>query len=627
MELFSLVMVAVFILLGGPILAIIAFVRVSALERIVGQLNRRFQELGETPSLSEPKTTPVPASETAAPPALDARPPVTPAPKPTPAAPPASAAPPAAPNAGLDLETLIAGRWLNRVGIIALLVAVIFFLMYAIDNDWIGPRGQIALGLLSGTGLLVFSQWLLRRGYGYFSGGMAGLAAGVLYASLYAAWSFYQLLPQPVAFAGMIVVTGTMVAIALGRDSQPLALLAQVGGLLTPILLSTGKDAQVPLFIYLAVLNGGLLVVARLRSWRSLELVAFAGTTIYFWAWIEEFYKVSNLGRTAFFATLFFVQFAAVPIIQSRRLGKMAQAHVILVLANAGAFLGALQYLLYRDHRWALTCVVLALAAAHLGAARLLPVSKSGERSASRLLFAGLALTFVTLAIPIRLDGKWITIAWAVEGAVLIWSGFQVNQRLLRWAGIVLFVLAGARLLLFKVSAHEFLWNPRFLTYAIVVASFAAAFAFSRRHRGMLSDGERRAFEVVGLAANVLLVSSLSMEVWGLFGRMRLDLGADTRLTQQMALSLLWTLYATGLMLWGVRSGSAAVRWLGLALFSVVVVKVFLYDLSFLERVYRIASFAVLGVLLVVVSFFYQRRAASDGQPSPRLRRDKDGSP
>ncbi len=607
MEFVSLVIVAGLILLGGPILAIIALVKVSALERVVGQLHRRLQEPGGAPSPSETEATPIPVFEAAVQPAVEASPPVTAAPEPV----------PVASKAGLDLETLIAGRWLNRVGIIAILLAVIFFLKYAFDNDWVGPSGRVALGLLLGTGLLVFSQWLLRRGYGYFSGGIAGLAAGVLYASLYAAWDFYQLIPQAVAFGGMVVVTGTMVAIALGRDSQPLALLAQVGGLLTPIFLHTGKDAQIPLFIYLAVLNGGMLLVARLRSWRSLELVAFGGTTIYFWAWIEEFYKVSKLGRTAFFATLFFVQFGAVPILQSRRLGNIASAHVILALANAGAFLGVLQYLLYRDHRWALTVAVLALAAAYLGAARLLPVSKTGERSVSRLLYAGLALTFVTLAIPIRLDGKWITIAWAVEGAVLVWSGFQVNLRLMRWAGIVLFLIAGARLLLFRVYAQEFLWNPRFLTYAIVVASFAAAFAFSRRHRGMLSEGERRAFEVVGLAANVLLVSALSLEVWGLFGRMRLDLGADTRLTQQLALSLLWTLYATGLMLWGVRSGNAAVRWLGLALFSVVVVKVFLYDLSFLERVYRIISFAVLGAFLLVVSFFYQKRVAPDDGDSP----------
>jgi len=115
-------------------------------------------------------------------------------------------------------------------------------------------------------------------------------------------------------------------------------------------------------------------------------------------------------------------------------------------------------------------------------------------------------------------------------------------------------------------------------------------------------------------------LSSLSMEVWGLFGRMHLNLGADTRLTQQLALSLLWTVYATALILWGVGKGSPALRWSGLALFSVVVVKVFLYDLSFLERVYRIASFTVLGVLLVAVSFFYQQRAAAErrGEPSSR---------
>lgn len=208
MEFASLVIVAGLILLGGPILAIVALVRVSALERIVGQLNRRLQAPSGAPSLSEPETTAVPVSEAAAPATRDASPPATAALKPV----------PVALKAGPDLETLIAGRWLNRVGIIALLLAVSFFLKYAFDNEWIGPSGRVAFGLLSGTGLLVFSQWLLRRGYGYFSSGIAGLAAGVLYLSLYAAWSFYQLFPQPVAFAGMIVVTGTMVAIALGRD-------------------------------------------------------------------------------------------------------------------------------------------------------------------------------------------------------------------------------------------------------------------------------------------------------------------------------------------------------------------------------------------------------------------------
>jgi uncharacterized membrane protein len=225
------------------------------------------------------------------------------------------------------------------------------------------------------------------------------------------------------------------------------------------------------------------------------------------------------------------------------------------------------------------------------------------------MIFAGLALTFVTLAIPIRLEGKWITIAWAVEGAVLVWSGFEVNLRALRWAGLSLLGVTAFRLWFFEVPAHRFLLNPRFLTFAVAVACFAVAFLVSRRHPQVLSQNERRAFDLVGLAVNVFALWVLSLGVWEVFGRMHL--GADTRLTQQLALSLLWTVYATALMLWGVRGGNAALRWQGLTLLGLVVGKVFLYDLSFLERFYRIISFVVLGVVLLVVSFFYQQKLAA----------------
>jgi uncharacterized membrane protein len=612
MEFVPLVLLVAFIFLGAPILAIIALTKVGRLERQRGlslpagmearlaRLEKRVDQLSQTLGQGrEAVSAPQPPAE--------ARPPVeTPRETPTP---PTRVEAKTEPRAKLDLETLIAGRWLNRIGVIALLLAVGFFLKYTFDNDWVGPRGRIALGLFSGTGLLVYSQWLLRRSYRYFSGGIAGLAAGVLYLSLYAAWSFYQLIPQPVAFAGMIVVTGTMIALALGRDSQPLATLALVGGLLTPVLLSTGKDAQVQLFTYLALLNASVLVFARLRNWRWLELVAFFGTIIYYWTWIESFYLPRQLWRTTLFATLFFVEFAALPILQSKRVGEIAQHHVGLVLMNATAFLVALHHLLYDDHRWALTWGVLILAVAHLGAARLFPTPKPSQRSVARMIFAGLALTFVTLAIPIRLEGKWITIAWAVEGAVLVWSGFEVNLRALRWAGLSLLGVTAFRLWFFEVPAHRFLLNPRFLTFAVAVACFAVAFLVSRRHPQVLSQNERRAFDLVGLAVNVFALWVLSLEVWEVFGRMHL--GADTRLTQQLALSLLWTVYATALMLWGVRGGNAALRWQGLTLLGLVVGKVFLYDLSFLERFYRIISFVVLGVVLLVVSFFYQQKLAA----------------
>lgn len=623
-----------------PILAISAYIRVrrlerrgpdaidaltkrmNALERSLHHLQQALAGLEARPAAAQPLATapvetrePSPAQPPAPLPAVGLAPP--PAHPGGPAPPAAAAAPVRA--AGVDLETLIAGRWLNRIGIVALLVATAFFLKYAFENDWVGPSGRVAIGLLAGTVLLVYSQWLLRRGYLYFSEGIAGLAAGVLYLSLYAGWDYYKLFSQAAAFGGMVVVTAAMVAIAVGRDSQRIALLAVVGGLLTPALVSTGTDQQVILFSYLAVLDAGLLALAHRRDWRAVEFTAFVGSQIYFWAWYAEFYNADKLERTAAFATLFFVLFAALPVLRSRRLVTLPGPQVALILANASLYLLALRAMLWPERRWTLTLAVLALAAGHLVVANKAPAPRpgpstplgTGERALVRLLYAGLALTFVTLAIPIRLEGRWITIAWAVQGAVLIWSGFQAALPPLRRAGVVLFAIVAFRLLVIPIAGEQLLWNARFAVFAVTVACFGAALYFARQHADQLDSGETGIFGLVGVGANFFALLVLSLEVWHHFDRQRAAWGNEAELGQQLGLSLLWTLYATALILLGVRTGRATLRWQALALFGLAVAKVFLYDLWLLERVYRIISFVVLGVVLLVVSFLYQRRLAA----------------
>jgi len=532
-----------------------------------------------------------------------------PPPIPPPSLPPPATAAAEPSGGGLDLETLIAGRWLNRVGIIALLLAVAFFLKYAFENNWIGPAGRIAIGLLAGTLLLVWSQWLLGRGYRYFSEGIAGLGAGVLYLSLYAAWNYYHLLPQAVAFVGMMAVTAGMATLALGRNSQRIALLALAGGYATPLLVSTGTDQQLILFSYLLALNAGMLLMARVRDWWSLEVLAFLATLTYFVGWYDSFYDATKLAATATWATLFFAQFAALPVLRARAQGTIPGRQVVLVLANASWYLLVLRGLLWPERRWTLTVAVLALAAAHLWIARLAPEEEKKEGLPFvRILFAGLALTLVTLAIPIRLDGKWITIAWAVEGAVLVWSGFATRVRLLRGAGLILFAVTALRLFSIPITAGAFLLNARFATFFVAVLCFAVGLYFARMNKEQLGGDEQNYFGVVGVAINVFLLWALSMEVWDALGRQAATNAAEAELAQQLGLSLLWVLYATVLTVVGFRAAQAGLRWQGLLLFGLVVGKVFFYDLWLLERFYRIVSFVALGVVLLAVSFYYQRR-------------------
>ncbi len=650
-----LVMLLVLVLIGIPIIAIVALVRVSSLRRDFTQIPRLIQRIYDlerrlealdrklgtlpapvesraagpasaAPRPSEPATPPPAPEKTVARPAPPAQP--RPAPPPVPPAaqppePPPLTMPVSAyrqPAEERDVESTIAGRWFNYVGILAVALAISFFLKYAFDNNWIGPIGRVTIGLLFGAALFPFSHSIFKRGYTYYAEGLTALGAAVLYLSVWAGWHYYRIFSQGLAFPLMIVITCLTVAVALGRNSQRLAVLALVGGLLTPFLVSTGQNAEVTLFSYLLALGAGMLAIAWTRKWISIPPVAFAGTLIYFWGWYGDFYYKSELVTTLLFATAFFILFAALPAIRSTRQGELSAIDIGIVLTNAFSYVIALRLMLWDQYRWGLTFAVLALAAAHLFAGRALPHKDSSANRLARMLYAGLALTFATLAIPIRLEGKWITVAFAVEGLALIWSGLRGRSPALRAAGLVLFALVAIRLGILALTAQTtatFLLNQRFLTLAVCAACWLAAFFLARGSDCSLGEAETQLFFFLEVAANFCFLLALSMDVWDLFAR-RTALGIDRERVQQLALSLLWVAYALALLVAGTIRRSAPLRWQGLALLGVAIGKVFFLDLSFLTRFYRIVSFFVLGMVLLAVSFYYQKRSKArlkPGQP------------
>jgi uncharacterized membrane protein len=649
-EILAVLVIAAFF--AGPILAIVALVRISALcgdSEQVRRLTSRIFELEQriaaldrglqsAATISEPPRSPVAAAapeemslqgqgaERAIPPsiaseAVPAQGPNIPVLQPQPAGPqqrsasltaPLSKRPAArAPDHASDVESVLGGKWLYYLGILALVFAVAFFLKYAFDNDWIGPAGRVGIGVLIGGAMFPLSDWLTHRGYRYFSEGITGLGATVLYLSIWSGWHYYTLFSQPAAFALMIVITGLTAAVAVGRNSQRIAVLALAGGALTPSLVSTGENAEFTLFMYLLILGAAMLAISGIKIWKWLPPLQFAATLIYFWGWYASFYADYELQSTLIFATIFFALFAALPAVRSMRDGELSPPEVAVVIANALQYLGALRWMLWPEYRWELALAVLVLAAAHLFAERALPAKSGKNVRVARAVYGGLALTFATLSIPILLDGKWITIAWAIEGAALVWSGLQVRSLALRAAGILLLAVAAIRLAAFPIAAgNTFLLNARFLTMTVCAACFLAAFLFASRFRIELGSPETQLYYVLAIAANVFFLAALSLEVWDFYGRTA-ALGFDRSLAQNLALSILWLVYAVALLVAGVLRKSAVARWQALALLGVVVVKVFFFDLSFLARFYRIVSFFLLGLALLVISFFYQRRSAS----------------
>ncbi|HYL47383.1 MAG TPA: DUF2339 domain-containing protein, partial [Candidatus Limnocylindrales bacterium] len=366
----SLALLAVFLVLAAVVFAASAFMRLhhlqeeyakkmSALITQLDEIERRLEQFEEATAAG------------AAPPAKSEAAPI-PHPSPSPkivAAPPIPfASLPELPSRSAartsqgteTVESMIAGRWLNYVGIMAMIFGIAFFLKYAFENNWVGPRARVGICLLLGAALFPWSGRLLKKGYRYFSEGIAGLGAAVLYLSLWAGWHYYQLFPQSAAFWMMIVVTIAASTVALRRDSQRIALTALLGGVLTPWLVSTGENHEITLFSYLAILGAGMLALGRRRDWKALAPIQFGFTLVYFWEWYARFYADDELVRTLFFATLFLLIFAALPLLHSRQNAGLSNLDAFIFFANSFAYFIALRSMLWPDRRWALTLSVLA---------------------------------------------------------------------------------------------------------------------------------------------------------------------------------------------------------------------------------------------------------------------------
>jgi uncharacterized membrane protein len=210
---------------------------------------------------------------------------------------------PVAAESDLSLESRIGSHWFNRIGILAVLIGMAWFLKLAMDNHWIGPLGRVMIGLIAGAGLIAWSERFRSHGYRFFSYSLKAVGSGTLYLSLWAAFSLYHLIPPWAAFAAMIVVTAFSGFMAWVQDAELLGLYAIAGALSTPLLVSTGENHEVTLFTYLLVLNIATLVLVALRPWSRLLFVSFVGTAIMFGGWWSEYYTHTQFGWTAFFLT------------------------------------------------------------------------------------------------------------------------------------------------------------------------------------------------------------------------------------------------------------------------------------------------------------------------------------
>jgi uncharacterized membrane protein len=348
---------------------------------------------------------------------------------------------------GLDIEQALGGNWLNKIGIILLVLGVASFLAYQLRQ--VGPAGKVLVGVLV-SAVLLGGGIFLERKPGYRILGRGGIGGGWALA-FFTTYAMYHVQATRI-FASqtpdlllMLVVAAAMVAHTLRYRSQV------VTGLAFLLAFSTLTVSQVTVYSLTAgaILALGLVVIVGRMQWFELEIFGILAAYGNHWWWLRRIIVPMGSHKHPFpeFVTsaailLFYWAIFRASYILRKCNERQEKISTIAAILNSVALLALMKYQSIHP-QWAFWAL-LAIGAVELGLA-LLPITR--RRRASFLILATIGVTLLVAAIPFRFTGARLDALWLLEAEVLILAGIFVREILYRRLGMIASLLVPIYLL------------------------------------------------------------------------------------------------------------------------------------------------------------------------------------
>ncbi len=340
---------------------------------------------------------------------------------------------------------LFGGNTMVRAGVVILFIGISFLLKMVVDNGIIPIQLRLAAIAVGGLALLAIG-WRLREKRTQYAWALQGGGVGVLYLTIFSALKLYGLIPAGTAFTLLAAVAFLSALIAIKQSAMPLAILGFTGGFLAPILTSTGDGSHVGLFSYYLVLNVAIAFIAFYKSWRPLNILGWGFTFIVGSLWGAKNYTPAYFASTEPFLIIFFLLFTLIAVLFAHRQATKASDYIDATLVFGTPLVSfSLQYALLKNTAYGIAYSALIVGIFYIALAWWLFSRKRETLQFLGECFLALGIGFATLTIPLSLDGRWTSAAWAVEGVGLLWVGLKQQRLFPTLSGLALQLLgAGA---------------------------------------------------------------------------------------------------------------------------------------------------------------------------------------
>lgn len=521
-------------------------------------------------------------------------------------------------------EFLAASNWLIRFGMLVLVLGLGFFVKYSIDRGWLGPEVRILGTTILGLGMYAAGIRFWHTKMNLLGQALMAGSACVLYFSAFGATELYHLIPRGMGFNWCLAVTLLLVVTALRWNSRLVAVLGTLGAYLTPFLFPFILDEQMELMLYLALPAIGILAVRRFREWVLPLWIAFGGTFVLL-SWVEV--KPVDWHRTTEFLAKLWIQIVSILFFMGVfHLAAQRRVRNLVTAATPGdLLLAALNSFLF-------TCFLAASVAflpsffvtikglpqmnaqmAWLGipAVGYLLAAFLLKKTPENLTFRAMNLLLALLVLAVGLSNALVLSPIVPSVLLLLCIPFHsacqkvpsnVAVQIVRFFGNLLAIC----ILCATVFCPEYtLKDPAFLDRFLRAGLPGVSLVFLTVSVYRVWDSKtiknsREFTWFFGILAALQLFAWLTIETW-------VSAGHYLPSMRQGALSIAWTLFALGLLLFGLNHKILASRLAALVLFAVTIWKIFFIDLAALEQIYRICAFVALGLLILAGGVIYLR--------------------
>lgn len=514
---------------------------VRQLRDSIRQINLRLaaveqrQGMPQAPAIPVQATPSAPAIPITAPPQVEhwVAPPVVQKPTPQPK-------PPRPPR---EWEQILGGNWLARIGVLALLFGIGFFLKFAFDKNWIVPVVRVLIGGVAGL-LMLGGGYLWRKRYPILMQVLTGGGIGMLYLSIFASFTAYDLVGFIPAVILIVVVCAASAVMALRYNSMGLAILGIIGAFIAPFFLGAfhsgrasivGGGPGYEILGYILVIDIGVLVVSTFRNWRWFTLLALVFSLVVWGVWYSAFEWEATFAGAEIFLTLIFLVFVGATTLFHIIWRRVSQPFdYALMVINAAAYSGISMGLFWGNLRAWTGGFIFLLALFYGGLAYV--TRKRTEDNRLSLFALGIAIVLFTTAIPVLFGNvAWTTVTWAAQASVLIWLSLVTKNKFFRVSGYVAFGLVAIRLLFFDswiysgpgIGAYRPVFNDRMLAFMVGIIALYAASYLVRRYKDERWEVEHT---ILFVAGNIFTLWLIGTEVADYSGIIRPTVGANLSL-------------------------------------------------------------------------------------------------